>query len=258
MAINSYPEDRADLRTLCRIKLGDRSVGTGNTLWSDADVDIALDTAYGSVWTGLIDKKSTICRTVSYVATTADAVTIAMPSSYAGEILWVNVANDGSDLSADSAGDPRIELELTDATEGWQLYKRGQLQSTPWYFMVAEGNNGKIFPPPATGGTTACEICHTYWPTWAAATTATPDLPVQFRPLLAYKAAKELRDGYDMPSRELAQQIDEIEARMSGMQKDVARAPNQAMSVHGRTDVRQFQIRTGIRRRLTSWRSRLR
>jgi hypothetical protein len=238
--------------------LGDRSVGTGNTLWSDGDIDIALDVAYGSIWTDLIDKKSTICRTVSYVATTTDAVTVALPASYAGEILWVNVANDGSDLSADADGAPRIELVLTDATEGWQQYKRGAMSTTPWYFMVSEGSNGKIFPPPGTGGTTACEICHTYWPTWAAATTATPDLPVQWRPLISYKAAKELRDGYDMPSRELAQQIDGLQSRMYGMQKDIARAPNQAMTVHGRTDVRQFQIRTGIRRRLYSWRSRLR
>jgi hypothetical protein len=236
--------------------LGDRSVGTGNTLWSDTDLDIALDTEFGNIWNDLIKAKSPLVNTVSYTTTTASTVDVTLPSNFAGEVKWVNVADGGDDLSSDSQGAPRTELILTDAYEGWKEYKRGQLGTQPYYFSIAEGGTGKIFPPPNSGGTSACEICHTYWPTFAAATTSEPGLPTEYRPLIAIRAAISLRLGYDMPVQELRGEERVYWQRMLGIEARKVQDRQQSFSATGRVDSRQFAIKTGFRRALKSYRSR--
>lgn len=217
----SRPIDREALRLQVRMLVGDPDLGQPNPLFSDTQIDNAMDVALDQLWAVLVEQQSPWVVDKTYL-TTSTSSQIALPStsSFWGKILAIRVSNEGYDLSSTTySTGSRIILEPTTWNEGGDLYLMGQV-STPKYFIVehnAAGTFGSlhIMAPPASTGSSACEVVHVVNPTWGASDSDEPPLPLANRELIALKAAMTLRIGFDMPVDGIIRMLRPMEKRFA-------------------------------------------
>jgi len=214
-------------------------------LLDTTSVDEALGVVYGQVWDRLVDQKSAWTYKTGYTTLSADTLTSSLPSDLWGQIRQVAINLDGTDLSANLTAS-RVMVNPSSYEDAMLEYRLGKADDSVYKYWVGESQKLAILPLLPTGGDSTCELVYQYAPTWGSADGDEPDLPLRYRPLLAYKAAAYLRTQYELALNDLMPQLQQLEGDMMRNCQPIIANVSRSFSVAGGR--RKFDHRTQMGR----------